>query len=203
MPVSKQTMKAAKPKKGVEIIDPRLAKALANSLRVEILAVLSTRRISPVEFSREYGGHLSRISYHFKVLEKCGCIELAERVPRRGAVEHIYRSVDRPLLSESDWKQLPKSVQGGVSGAMLSDFLARATHAIEEGSFDAREDRHFSCTPLSVDERGWSELIDILGSTVEKVNAVEVRSNKRLSKGKSDEVPVTVALAGFESPADR
>lgn len=201
--MAEQGKRAEKQKKGPEIIDQRLAKALANSLRVEILAVLSTRRISPVEFSRQYGGHLSRISYHFKVLEKCGLIELAERVPRRGAIEHIYRSVDRPLLAELDWKQLPRSVQGSISGAMLRDFVTRATQAIEEGHFDGRDDRHFSCTQLLVDEKGWSELIDILGAAAERIGAVGERSSRRLQKDGSEEVPVTVALAGFESHAGR
>jgi DNA-binding transcriptional ArsR family regulator len=200
MAMKKKKVKEAK--KGLEILDPRLAKALANSLRVEILAVLSHRRISPVEFSREYGGHLSRISYHFKVLEEYECIELAEKVQRRGAVEHIYRSVTRPLLGDSDWTQLPKAVQGGVSGAILQTLVARATRAIEEGRFDAREDRHFTWTPLSVDEQGWRELISILESALEQVNAVEVKSSKRMAKGGEKGIPATVALAGFESPTE-
>jgi DNA-binding transcriptional ArsR family regulator len=201
--VAKQRKQTEKPRKGPEIIDPRLAKALANSLRVEILAVLSTRRISPVGFSREYGGHLSRVSYHFKVLENCGLVELAERVPRRGAVEHVYRSVGRPLLADFDWKQLPKSVQGSISAAMLRDFVGRATLSIEEGHFDGRDDRHFSCAQLLVDEEGWSELVDILGSAAERIDAVGERSSRRLENGDSGEVPVTVALAGFESHAGR
>jgi DNA-binding transcriptional ArsR family regulator len=201
--VAKEGKRPEKPKRGPEIIDQRLAKALANSLRVEILAVLSTRRISPVEFSREYGGNLSRTAYHFKVLERCGLIELAERIPHRGAIEHIYRSVDRPLLADFDWKQLPQSVQGSISGAMLRDLVTRATQAIEEGHFDSRGDRHFSCTQLLVDEKGWGELIDILGAAAERIDAVGERSSRRLETEGSEEVPVTVALAGFESHAGR
>jgi DNA-binding transcriptional ArsR family regulator len=192
--------KKAGAKKAAEILDPRLAKALANSLRVEILAVLSHRRISPVQFSREYGGHLSRISYHFKVLEEYGCIELAEKVPRRGAVEHIYRSSKRPLLGDSDWKRLPKSVQAGVSGATLQTLVVRAARAIEEGTFDAREDRHFSWTPLAVDEEGWDELTATLASTLERIAEVEERSNERMAKSGEVGIQTTVALVGFESP---
>lgn len=189
-------------KKAVEIIDPRLAKALANSLRVEILAVLSHRQISPVEFTRLYGGHLSRVSYHFKVLEGYGCIELAERVPRRGAMEHIYRSAKRPLLGDSDWSQLPKSVQAGVSGAILQTLVARASAAIEDGTFDARDDRHFSWTPVSVDEEGWGELMAILGKALAEATAVEERSAARMEKSGENGIAATVAFAGFESPPD-
>lgn len=189
-------------KKAVEIIDPRLAKALANSLRVEILAVLSHRRISPVEFTRQYGGRLSKVSYHFKVLEECNCIELAEKVPRRGAMEHIYRSAKRPLLGDSDWSQLPKSVQAGVSGAILQTLVVRAGSAIEEGTFDARSDRHFTWTPLSVDEQGWRELMAILKSALAQAIEVEERSGTRIAKSGEPAIATTVAFAGFESPPE-
>jgi len=193
----------ARTKKAVEIIDPRLAKALANSLRVEILAVLSHRHISPVQFTREYGGRLSKVSYHFKVLEGYGCIELAEKVPRRGAVEHIYRSAKRPLLGDSDWRQLPKSIQAGVSGAILQSLIVRASAAIEKGTFDARDDRHFTWTPLSVDEEGWRELMALLRSALSQATEVEERSNDRMAKSGEQAIPATVALAGFESPPER
>lgn len=202
MPRKKKKETRPRAKKGVEIIDPRLAKALANSLRVEILAVLSHRDISPVQFTREYGGRLSKVSYHFKVLEGYGCIELAEKVPRRGAVEHIYRNSKRPLLGDSDWTQLPKSVQAGITGATLHDFLGRATRALEEGTFNARDDRHLSWSPLLVDEEGWGELMAVLKSALTQITEVEERSNERLSASGEKAVPVTVALVGFESPPE-
>lgn len=190
------------PKKAVEIIDPRLAKALANSLRVEILAVLSHRHISPVQFTREYGGRLSRVSYHFKVLEGYGCIELVEKVPRRGAVEHIYRSAKRPLLGDSDWGELPKSIQAGVSGAILQTLIARVSNAIEEGTFDSRDDRHFTWTPLMVDEEGWVEITKILKSALMQATEVEERSSNRMAGSGETPIAATVAFASFESPPE-
>jgi DNA-binding transcriptional ArsR family regulator len=191
-----------KVKKGSEILDPRLAKALANSLRVEILAVLSHRRISPVGYVREYGGKLPSVAYHFKVLEAYECIELAETVKRRGALEHIYRCAKRPLLGDGEWKLLPQAVRASITGAILQDFLGRASAAIEDGTFDAREDRHFTWTPLTVDQRGWAETTSLLASTLEKLHKVEARANARLAKGEERGFPITVALAGFESPSD-
>jgi DNA-binding transcriptional ArsR family regulator len=193
---------AAGAKKSVEIIDPKLAKALANSLRVEILAVLSHRQISPVQFTREYGGRLSKVSYHFKVLEGYGCIELVEKVPRRGAVEHVYRSAKRPLLGDADWTKLPKSIQAGITGAILHDFLGRATAAIEAGTFDARDDRHFTWSPVLVDEKGWGELMEILKTALAQVTEVEERSSERLAKSGEKGISTTIALAGFESPPE-
>lgn len=192
----------SKVKKGAEILDPRLAKALANTQRVEILAVLSHRRISPVGYVREYGGKLPSIAYHFKVLEAYDCIELAETVKRRGALEHIYRCSKKPLLGDGDWKLLPMSVRGGISGAILQTLVDRSRRAIEEGTFDAREDRHFTWTPLQVDERGWREVTRLLASTLSKLEKIETKSNARLVKSGEEPISTTVALAGFESPAE-
>jgi hypothetical protein len=191
-----------KGKKGSEILDPRLAKALASSLRVEILAVLSHRQISPVGYVREYGGKLPSVAYHFKVLESYECVELAETVKRRGALEHIYRCTKRPLLGDGDWKLLPLAVRGGISGAILQTLVERSRRAIEEGTFDAREDRHFTWTPLTVDRRGWKETTALLASTLAKLEKIEAKSNARLAKGKGEQIATTVALACFESPPE-
>jgi DNA-binding transcriptional ArsR family regulator len=191
-----------KVKKGAEILDPRLAKALANTQRVEILAVLSHRRISPVGYVREYGGKLPSVAYHFKVLEAYECVELAETVKRRGALEHIYRCTKKPLLGDGEWKLLPMSVRGGISGAILQTLVDRSRRAIEEGTFDAREDRHFTWTPLQVDERGWREITRLLASTLAKLEKIETKSNTRLAKSGAEAISTTVALAGFESPAE-
>lgn len=191
-----------KVKKGTEILDPRLAKALANSQRVEILAVLSHRQISPVAYVREYGGKLPSVAYHFKVLEHYECIELAETVKRRGALEHVYRCSKRPLLGDGDWKLLPLSVRGGISGAILRTLVERARRAIEKGTFDRREDRHFTWTPLALDSKGWSELASLFASTLTKVEKIEARASQRMAKSEEAPIPVTVALASFESPSE-
>ena len=79
---------------------------------MRILSILSHRCISPVEFSRETGEPLSKVAYHFRCLEKLDCAELADTAQRRGCpTEHFYRGTRRALFGDSDWKQLPKSVQ--------------------------------------------------------------------------------------------
>jgi DNA-binding transcriptional ArsR family regulator len=188
--------------KGAQILDPRLAKALANSQRVEILAVLSHRQISPARYAREYDRKLPSIAYHFKVLEDYECIELVETLQRRGALEHIYRCAKRPLLGDGDWKLLPLAVRGGISGAILRTLVERVRLAIEEGTFDSREDRHFTWTPLALDGKGWSEVTSLLAATLAKVEKIEAKASGRMAKSGEEAIPVTVALANFESPSE-
>lgn len=78
-------------------IDQRLAKALASPLRASALALIAEGIASPKAIARELGLDVRGVAYHVRVLRKLGCIELVETQQRRGAIEHIYRVVDRTL----------------------------------------------------------------------------------------------------------
>ena len=78
----------------VYLLPPAHFKALANPLRIEALAILTERKASPKELAKVFRAKLPSVSYHVKVLEKYGLIEEVEKIPRRGAVEHFYETVD-------------------------------------------------------------------------------------------------------------
>jgi hypothetical protein len=183
-----------------EIVDPRLATALGHPLRVHILGAIAQRSRSPVEVARESGEPVSKVSYHFNVLRDCECIELAEEVPKRGAVEHVYRGTKRALLTTAHWKQLPKSVQGGATGVALLGLFKDALGAVEAGTFDAREDRHLSWSPLTLDEPAWEQMNLILDRTREEVVELAAEAAARLAKGNGQSISATLALAGYETP---
>lgn len=75
-------------------IDPRLAKALSNDVRAQALDLITDGAKSPTTIADELGLDVRGVAYHVRVLKKLGCIELVETLPRRGAVEHIYRAAD-------------------------------------------------------------------------------------------------------------
>jgi DNA-binding CsgD family transcriptional regulator len=78
-------------------IDQRLAKALSSPLRARALVLIGEGIASPKAIADELGLDVRGVAYHVRVLRKLGCIELAETQQRRGAIEHIYRVVDRTL----------------------------------------------------------------------------------------------------------
>jgi predicted transcriptional regulator len=78
-------------------IDQRLAKALSNSLRVEALNLIAAGIASPKAIAQELDLDVRGVAYHVRVLRELGCIELVETQQRRGAIEHIYRVVERAL----------------------------------------------------------------------------------------------------------
>lgn len=71
----------------------KVAAAFGHSARIEILeaAVATDEPISPVMLSELLDAPVNRISYHTHQLAAAGLLLLVEEVPRRGAVEHLYR----------------------------------------------------------------------------------------------------------------
>jgi DNA-binding transcriptional ArsR family regulator len=150
------------PKKNVE---PLIAKAFAHPLRVRILSVLNERVASPNLLSKELDESLNLVSYHVRVLEKYGCIELVETKPRRGATEHFYRATKRQLLSDPEWAR-----------------------------FEGLEDRHLSRTPMVLDDRGWKDVATLLTETVEQLAEIQALALKRLEKSGEQGTPSQVEM---------
>lgn len=75
-------------------LDPRLAKALSNDVRARALGLLAEEAKSPKLIAADLELDLRSVAYHVRVLKKLGCIELVETLPRRGAVEHVYRAAE-------------------------------------------------------------------------------------------------------------
>jgi DNA-binding transcriptional ArsR family regulator len=68
-----------------------LTKALGHPIRIEFLRALNGRReLSPSEFARDTGEALGNVAYHVKALHEAEIVEVASKVPRRGALEHRY-----------------------------------------------------------------------------------------------------------------
>jgi DNA-binding transcriptional ArsR family regulator len=189
-----------KPKTSKTAVDQRLIKALAHPLREQLLAILNERVASPNELAKELDEGLSQVSYHVKVLKDYDCIELVRTEPRRGAVEHFYRGTKRVYFHNQDWSQLPKSVQTGISANVLQSIIDDAIEAMEEGTFDAREDRHLSWTPLVVDEEGWRDLYLLLNDTLERILDIQADSSGRLAESGEEGISAVTALMGFEAP---
>src|SRR5690349_9893139 len=149
---------------------------LKHPLRVRILEVLNEGPRSPSQFVEEglipkdlfntYQQALSLASYHFRELEKEGCLEVIESIPRRGAVEHVYRGMTpRVFFSDGEFEAMPQATRRQLSRISLQGLIARADRAISTETFDARPDRHLTWVPMQLDERGWKEVIATLAAT--------------------------------------
>jgi hypothetical protein len=184
--------------------------ALKHPLRVRILEALNEGPRSPSQFVEEglipkehfttYQQALSLASYHFRELEKEGCLEVVESIPRRGAVEHVYRGMARVFFDDAEFEAMPKASRRELSRISLQALIARADRAVSTETFDARPDRHLTWMPMQLDERGWEEVIDTLATTFGELTQIRHDAKDRLAASGEEVVPATVAMLGFESP---
>lgn len=186
----------------LDLVDPRIAKALSHPMRAQILLILNERVASPNEIAETIEERLPNVSYHVRALLDLGCIELVDTAQRRGAIEHYYRAVVRPFFSDSDWKRIPRSGRQAISDTLLRDVWEDVSNAIEAGKFDSRPDRFLTHTPVVVDEQGWSELAKVMARTLSEVQKIESQSARRLKKSEDEGVPTKVVLMQFESLPD-
>ena len=184
-----------------DINDPRLVKALAHPLRVRILGVLEERTASPNELSEELSAPLGNVSYHVRILAHLGLIKLVKQRPRRGAVEHFYRAKGRARVTDRAWRDVPDIVKHAMVDTTMQQIVDYAGGAAEIGGFD-RTDAHLTRQPLTVDQKGWSDLAGALRDAYERVNEIARESAERLKRsGHEDELNAGAVLMLFEAPS--
>jgi hypothetical protein len=187
-----------------------ISNALKHPLRVRILEVLNEGPRSPSQFVEEglipkehfatYQQALSLASYHFRELQKDGCLEVIESIPRRGAVEHVYEGLARVYFDDAEFEAMPRPTRRKLSRVSLQGMVARADRAIAEDTFDERPDRHLTWMPMQLDQRGWDEVIAKLAETFTDLGRIRVDARDRIAASGGEVMPATVAMLGFESP---
>lgn len=182
----------------------RLAVVFADQLRLKIVTELNRREMSAKEFHEEFGGgSISRVFRHFSRLEEYGWLEqvgTATGGRRRGAEERFYRATGPAVFDTGSWSQVPDSIKAVYSWHTFEQLAERITAAMEAGSFDARNNRHFTWTSLSLDESGWKKLIGKADALFGRIFEGQESAMRRLSESGEEPIPATVALAVFESP---
>ncbi len=175
-----------------------LVKALNHPVRAKALTILSDRIASPKEISDEIDAPLSNVSYHVRVLDELGLIEIMEEESVRGSVAHFYKAVERPLIDNPDWEKLDPKVRTAFSGYVIETLMSDAARSLESGIFDRRHDRHLSRTPLLLDEKGWRKVISVQGRMLNELLKEQAAAAARLgSTGRG--VPVVVGMFCFEA----
>jgi DNA-binding transcriptional ArsR family regulator len=185
----------------LDLVDPRIAKALSHPMRARILMILNERVASPNEIAEAIDERLPNVSYHVRALLDLGTIELVDTAQRRGAIEHYYRAVVRPFFSDKDWKRLPRSGRQAISDSILKILWDDLSDSIKAGTFESRADRHLTHKRLVLDEQGWDEVTKLLNGALSQVDKIEADSRARIKKSDGGAaIETTFALMNFESP---
>lgn len=172
-------------------------KALSHPLRVRMLTLLNQKVSSPSELAEELDEPLGNVSYHMRFLADLNMVKLVRTEPRRGAVEHYYEALEPPLISDSDWAQLPVALRRSLSDSTLSQIARDLKGAAKAGGFD-RENIHVSRVALTLDEQGWDELSALLSDVVERARRLQEQSNRRRKRSDGVTIPTSLVLMQFE-----
>lgn len=184
----------------IDITDPRLVKAYAHPLRIEILNLLDNRVASPKQIAAELETPLPNTAYHVRQLASLGLVELVRRTVRGGAVEHHYTTKVRPTIPDELWSELPDVVRRAAMGGAVQQALGEMIHAVDEGGF-ARDDAEFSRTSARLDAKGWEAVARELRKAVKRIDSIIESTEARLADDPNAETVEGMAvMALFERP---
>src|SRR4051812_8939901 len=175
-------------------LDERMLRAVAHPLRFRILVALDEAVSSPNQVAQKLGESLGRVAYHVKLLEKLGAIELVSTRPRRGAVEHFYRTITRPWFDDEAWARLPLSTRRTLVGDTLRRIAADIGDGVAAGGFDEPR-AYVSRSHLELDEEGMAEVTRILDAAVR--DALAARDAARARLDGSGGSPTEIVLLHF------
>jgi DNA-binding transcriptional ArsR family regulator len=183
------------------LTNPRLAAAMTHPTRLRTMRVLAERTATPRQIAEEIDEPVNNVAYHVNILAKLGCIELIDvRSARGGRVaEHVYRASRRPYFDQSAWEQLGESEKLNVVAAIMHHVTDDVARAMAHGTFYEPDDNHLSRSPMTVDQEGWRETIDLLDETLDRLATIQQRVNER-SAGTEETMLAKVAILHFRSP---
>jgi DNA-binding transcriptional ArsR family regulator len=174
-----------------------LAEAVSHPLRSRCLTILADRVASPAEISRELRVDVGTVGYHVKTLLESELVEEVGNRHVRGAVEHFYRAVTLPHISDEEEAALTPAERRVFAETSLSIFAANASHALDSGTLTMRTDHHLTRVPLRVDEQGWLDLGDAYDELFERVYAIQEESAERLGEETDDEGISAISFLAF------
>lgn len=185
-------------------VGQNLAKALSHPARTEIMIALSLRVMSAIQFQRKFPAYTyNQVSYHFRALEKYGCIERVGKKSggrRRGGKEVFFRATTAVLFDQTGWAAVPEPLRTTISGAAAVTLIRRISEALQEGTMDIRPDRHLTWTPACYDEQAWNESIEEVEAVFAKLPQRQAEAAVRLAESEEEPIHATVTLGCFPSP---
>lgn len=189
------------PEKPPTLTNPRLAAAMTHPTRLRTMSLLFERAATPREIADEIEEPVNNVAYHVKILAKLGCVELIETRPAGGGrvAEHVYRSIQMAYFDDDAWAQLGEREKLNVVGAIMNQVTDDVAQAMASGTFYDPDDNHLSQTPMTVDQEGWRETIELLDETADRLAAIQERVDGR-SDDTEKRMRAKVAILHFRSP---
>lgn len=181
-------------------LDEQLGLVISNETTVKVLVYLVERAGSPKEIADALELKTPNISHHVRKLATLSLIELIEEKVVRGTIQHIYRAVVRPIMSDEEWEKLDLAEQQRYSIWIVQLLLIDLTKSFSANLFDARANNHLSRTPLVVDEQGVDEVAAIQKRALEETIQAEANSAGRMVESGEQGINLIAGMMCFELP---
>jgi DNA-binding transcriptional ArsR family regulator len=184
-------------------MESTLAAIVAHPTRARCFSILAERTASPVEIAQEIGKDVGHVGYHVRKLQQLNLIELVDERPVRGAVEHFYRAIERPVVREEGFATQTPEEREVFTRHTLQLHVTDIARAMDEHTFDSRANRALIRFPMLVDEDGFDELADLHVEMYERTLDIQARSDERRA-GTDDEGIASMSTSMlFETPQRR
>jgi DNA-binding transcriptional ArsR family regulator len=159
-----------------EVSDERIIKAMGHPLRLRILEALGEEERSPRELSDTLDEPLGNVSYHVRLLLDLGMLRLTRTTQKRGAIEHHYQLVQRPVISDQTWSRMPRAVRDQALGSVLGEIAGDVESAAGHGGF-AGDGARLTRLALSLDAAGRAELAAACDELEARAREIEKRGS--------------------------
>lgn len=184
-------------------METTLAAIVAHPTRARAFTILTERTASPVEIAQEIGKDVGHVGYHVRKLLQLNVVELVDERPVRGAVEHFYRAIERPVVREGEFESQAMDEREVFTRHTLQYHVADIARAMDEHTFDARSNRALIRIPMTVDEDGFQELADLHVEMYERTLDIQARSDERRTGSEDSGIPTVSTTMFFETPEPR
>jgi hypothetical protein len=187
--------------KSVQAVAPNLVAIAGHPTRLRCWFLLAERTRSPKELAEDLGHDVSHVAYHVRELLKLGAIELVKTEPRRGAVEHWYRTVTRPDMRAADVEGLTEEQAHANAGHIVQLQLADAAASFEAAVMVRRPDHSLIRCPVDLDEQAFGEVSALLDETLDRIYEIQQACVSRTSDSpEARHIPAMAHLNLFETP---
>ena len=177
-----------------------LAAIVAHPTRARCFSILAERTASPVEIAQQIGKDVGHVGYHVRKLQKLNVIELVDERPVRGAVEHFYRAIARPIVDEEEFAAQSLEEREVFTRYFLQLHVTDISRALDEHTMDARPNRWVLRTPMVVDEEGFEELAALHAELYERTLDIQARSDERRTGTEDEGISTMSTTMFFEMP---
>jgi DNA-binding transcriptional ArsR family regulator len=184
-------------------METTLAAIVAHPTRARCFSILAERTASPVEIAQEIGKDVGHVGYHVRKLQEMNLIELVDERPVRGAVEHFYRAIARPIVHQKDVAAQSVEEREVFTRHILQLHIADVARSMDEHVFDARTNHWIIRMPMVVDEDGFDELSALHAELYERTLDIQARSDERRSGTDDEGIPTMSTNMFFETPKGR